>query len=101
MNEFKINDYEFRIKKMNAIEVLAIQSQIYFTSTKHSEQLFNEILERVEVRVDSTWLPVKEENVNSYLPAELETNPKLVKEIVEYFINDYIKPIFQKSNASN
>ena len=103
MNVFKIKalDNDFRIMKMNAIEILAFQTQISFDSIDASQKFFENILERIEVRSDSAWLPIKEKKRNIYYPAGIETNIDAINELLTYFTNDYLKPLFQKSNESS
>lgn len=98
--EFKVKGYKytFRVAKLNAIEVLALQTQISFKDIETTSAMFNTILERVEVRCDEQWLCCKEKGANVYYPAEMETDVKLVKGVVETFMNDYLKPIFRKSD---
>ena len=57
-----IKNHEYRIKKMNMIEVLALQSQITFKDIASTEALYNAILERIEVNIGEKWLPVKKGN---------------------------------------
>ena len=101
MDEFKIthSSETFRVKKMNAIEALALQSQIDFDSVESTEKLYNAILERLEVKVNDQWLPVKEKGRNIYYPDGIENCVNVIQELIHHFLYDYLKPLFQKSNA--
>lgn len=46
-----IKNHEYRIKKMNMIEVLALQSQITFKDIASTEALYNAMFERCEVNI--------------------------------------------------
>ena len=59
-DKITIKEHNYRIKKMNAIEMLAIQSQISFDSADESYACYSQILERCEVQCNDKWLPVKE-----------------------------------------
>lgn len=86
-----INDNEYRIKKMNAIEVLALKSQIDFSTMESTIKCYSTILERIEVKVKDQWMPVK--NKDNYYPAELENDSKLMEQLITYFL-EYIKEVF-------
>ena len=49
--EFTVSNHEYRIKKMNMIEVLALQSQITFKDIASTEALYNAMFERCEVNI--------------------------------------------------
>ena len=98
--EFEINSLHYRVKKMNAIEMLAIQSQISFDSADESYACYSQILERCEVQCNDKWLPVKEKGKEIYYPAGLEDDLETVQIIIKHFIN-WLKDVFTKSNESN
>lgn len=100
-NEFTIKSvpHTFRIKEMNAIELFALQTQLQFDSTEQSEAVFKTLLERIEVQCDKTWLPVKAKGQEVYYPAGIEYDIKAVKELIGYFMNEYLKPVFQNSDV--
>ena len=101
MNEFKIDgyDYEFRIAKMNAIDMLAMRTQLSFDDMDQAKRVFNTILEYIEVRCDSNWLPVKTKGLNVFFPPEVETDFNLVESLVKYFTEEFLQPVFRRSNA--
>lgn len=101
--EFKIKSRNevFRIKQMNAIETLALNTQISFQNIEKTTQLFNIVLERIEVRCGNDWLPVKEKGHDIFYPAGIENDVHAIDELITYFMNEYLKPIFTKSNESN
>ena len=86
-----IKDNEYRIKKMNAIEVLALKSQIDFSTMESTIKCYSTILERIEVKVKDQWLPVK--NKDNYYPKELETDSNLMEQLITYFL-EYLKKVF-------
>lgn len=100
MQEIIVNNYTFRIKKMNMIEMLALQSQVTFKSVDSTLNLYNELLERMEVQLGETWLPVKEKGKNIFYPADIENDFEAIQTLVGHFLK-YIKSVFRKSDESN
>ena len=96
---FKINSRkeEFRVGKISAIEMLTLQTQINFNSMTQTETVFSFILEHIEVNISGTWTPIKEKGRELYIPLDLEQDILALQEIVVYFLNDVLKPIFKKS----
>lgn len=97
MKEFEVNNYTYRIKDMNAIELLALQSQVDFSDIQSAKKCYTTIIECFEVKVKSSWLPVKQENSNIYLPQGIENDIEAIEKLIKYMI-DYLKEVFQKSN---
>ena len=98
--EFKIEgyDYTFRIAKMNAIEVLALRTQINFNTYETSMKLFSTILENIEVCIDGQWFKVKMKDKNVYMPLFVENDVILVDKLIGYFTDNFLKEVFQKSS---
>ena len=97
-----INDYEFRIKKMNAIEALALRTSMNMKTVESTQQFFNECLERIEVKAtEDKWLPVKQKGRNVFLPDGIENNGQAIQYLVEMFMREFAKPFFEKSDESN
>lgn len=100
----KNSEYTFRIKEMNAIEVLAIKHCMSFENTEKVERLFNTILEKIEVKIELgdtvKWSAVKEKGRNVFCPAALKDDLLAVNDLMNYFLADYLKPLFQKSVES-
>lgn len=94
-----INELNYRIKKMNAIEMLAMQSQISFNSAKESQECYEQMLERIEVQCQDKWLPVKEADKDVYYPADIENDFYVIQELISFFMQ-WLKDVFQKSNGS-
>ena len=101
--EFKVEgyDYLFRIKKMSAIETLAMKSQVKLNTFENASKLFSTVLEYLEVNFENNWFSVKEKNSEIYFPSEVETNVDLVEKLIKYFIDEFLSPIFMKSSESN
>ena len=97
--EFRIKSYdgEFRIKKMNAIELLGIRSQIDFDNLDSAIEFFKIALEHIEV---NDWVPVKMKNREVYLPDGLENDVMAVNELTNYFTKEFLMPVFLKSSES-
>lgn len=95
MEEFVVKDVVYRIKKMNAIEILSLQNQISFNDYKESKKTIETMLEFIEVKIKDKWFSVKEKD--NYLPVGIEDDLKSVQELISKMIN-YIKEVFQKSN---
>lgn len=98
MKEFETSGFTFRIKTMNAIELLALQDQIEFDSYESSIQTYNTMLEHVEVKIKDQWLTVKQKE--NFYPVDIENNLQAIKDIITHVVN-YLKEVFRKSNASN
>lgn len=100
MTEFKIQqlDNTFRIKKMNAIDVLAFRTQIDFDDFSKAKHTYDIILENIEVKLNNDWLPVKA-GKDEYYPAGIEENIEAVAQLIRYFMDEFLKPVFTKSNA--
>lgn len=98
MKEFETNGFTFRVKKMNAIELLALQDQINFDTYETSIQTYNTLLEHCEVKIKEQWLQVYKDK--NYYPVEIEDNISMLKDVIKNMIA-YLKEVFQKSNASN
>ena len=90
-------DLEFRVGNISSIEMLTLQTQINFKSMTQTETVFSFILEHVEVNINGIWTTVKEKGRDIYIPFDLENDLMALQEIVVYFLNDVLKPIFKKS----
>lgn len=101
--EFHISAYEhpFRIKKMNAIELFALRTQIDFKNYNFALDTFNLILEKMEVLCGEDWLPVREVSKSGeiFFPAGIENNINAIDELSSEFMKRF-RTVFQKSNAS-
>lgn len=102
-NEFKLecSDLNFRLRQMNAIELLALRSTMSNKSFADAKTSFNTLLEMVEVQFDGQWMPVKEQNAEVYFPAGIENDVDVISSLIQYIMSTFILPVFQKSNASN
>lgn len=89
----------FRIKKMNAIEILAVRSQISNKDVATSMNMFSTILECIECRVGNEWLPVKTKGKEVYFPNGIEDDVLVIQDLVSYFMGEFLVKVFQKSNA--
>ena len=99
---FKIANYEqyFRIKPMNAIETLAIRTQISLKDMRSAMKFYTTILEHIEVEIGGKWLPVKTEGREIYYPDGIENDVAAVDELMQYFTKEYLEPVFTKSRES-
>lgn len=98
---FSIDDYsyDFRIKPMNAIDLLAIRTEnAMMKNAESAASFYATILSKIEVKCNDNWLSCYQDGV--FLPAELSENTDLVMSLIEFFMNSYLKPAFQKSNDS-
>lgn len=96
MENFVINEHEYRIKKMNAIEMLALRSQIAFDNFEDTMNFYNLLLEKIEVKCGDKWLQVKDGE--NYYPAGIEEDIDTVDELIGKAV-EYLKSVFRKSNA--
>lgn len=90
-------DNTYRIRKMNAIEALALRSASDMKSVAGAKQFFNDVLERLEVQANEQWLPVKQEGKNVYLPDGIQDDFTGVQTLVEFFMKEFLTPFFEKS----
>lgn len=91
-------DFTFRIKKMNSIEMLALQNQIKFDDMESTEKSFYSVLKFIEVNVNGKWLPCL--NGKDIIPVKLEEDVNAMNEVFGYFMKEYFVPVFRKSNES-
>jgi len=99
MNEFEVANRKYRIKKMNAIQLLAIRSTMSFDDTEKVNKTYEQMLEHIEVNVkDNDWLQVKQGN--NYYPAGIEDEINIIQKLITHFL-DYMKSVFMKSSESN
>ena len=98
--EFKVEgyDYVFRTANMNAIEILSFRTQVNYDTFDDAMNMFNTVLEHLEVQMDNSWLPVKVKGRDVYYPAEIEENVDLIQKLCNYFTNEFIIPVFLKSD---
>ena len=100
MKEIVINDKTYRLKKLNAIEIMAFKTQINFDTYEHAKELYELVLEQFETQANDKWLPVKQKDTQIYYPNGIENDFDTISQLLGYFIQ-YIKSVFQKSNESN
>lgn len=94
--EKQIGKFNFRIRKMNAIELLAFNMQSEIQTFDGTVETFNLILENIEVQTGDSWLPVKEKNKNIFYPSGIENDIMTIKELIPFFMN-YIGSVFHPS----
>ena len=99
--EFTIENYnyQFRFAKMNAIEILALETQMDFKSVAQSQATIEAILEKIEVKVIDKWVPVKMKDMKVYTPDEIETDVMLVMKLVSKFTKEFMEAVFPKSEG--
>ena len=90
-------DNTYRIRKMNAIEALALRSASDMKSVAGAKQFFNDVLERLEVQACEKWLPVKQADANVYMPAPIEEEFAGDQALIEFFMKEFLTPFFEKS----
>lgn len=101
MNEeftIKALDQAFRIRKLNAIEIFALRSQIDFDNYKTTKDSVELMLENLEVKLGDNWLKVKDGDI--YYPNGIEENYDAIDELVRVFLKKF-RSVFQKSNVSS
>lgn len=94
---FEINGINYRIKKMNAIEILAIRGTISFDDYEKLVKAYDVLLSKVEVQLKDKWLQVKQGD--DFYPASLENDPITVEKIAKQVMS-YIVSVFQQSDTS-
>lgn len=94
---FEINGINYRIKKMNAIELLAIRGTISFDDYEKLAKAYDVLLSKVEVQLKDKWLQVKQGD--DFYPASLENDPITVEKISRQVMS-YIVSVFQQSDTS-
>ena len=91
----------FKIAKISPVELLSISTQINFNNLQQTETVFNFALEHTLVKIEDSWLPVKEKSKEVYWPATMETDFLSLNELITYFLNNVIKKVFTKSEELN
>lgn len=94
---FEYNGNMYRIKRMNAIEALALRTASNMKNVDSTSEFFDAILERLEVQLNSSWLPVKQKNVKVYLPDGIENDFEGIQSLIEFFMKEFLTPFFEKS----
>ena len=97
MNNITINNNVYKIKKMNAIQILSFRTQIDFDNYDKVKNLYELVLENIEVQCNDKWLTVKQGN--NFYPAGIENDVETIEKLLNYFL-EYIKEVFQKSGKS-
>lgn len=100
MKEFNIKSRNelFRIKDIAPTTLLALRSTIDFDSLELTDKLYSFILENIEVNIKNSWLNVKGKGMQIYYPSDLATDLTSLDELIQYFLAEYLKPLFTKSN---
>lgn len=95
-------DLLFKFREMSPIDILTISNDVEMFAGTYDNGLYKkyltEVLENTLVKVNNTWLPVKEGN--NYYPASLKTNLKALREITNNFFVEVIRPVFIDSSES-
>lgn len=98
MDNLKIGKNEFRVRQMNAIEIISFRSLMDFSSLDGVSSFFKTILENIEVKVGDKWLPVKEKNREVYYPNGIENDIKVIDKLLNYF-KSYLGEVFTQSST--
>lgn len=98
--EITIKSFDFRLKRLNALEVLAFQTQISFDDLETVLKLYETILEKYEVKIGNGWLPVKTKGKNIFCPEGIENDVETVQSLINEFLK-YLHSVFTKSDESN
>ncbi len=103
-NEFTINsrkDLVFKVGKINAIQMLALDSFVDFDKLENIEKCYDFILKHIEVKIADTWQPVKSKDFEIYTPNGIENDYLALRELCMYFLINVLKPLFTKSKELN
>ena len=100
MENLIIDDKEFRIRKMNAIELMALRTQLSFSNFEEAINTYSTLMENLEYHFKDKWLPVKEKGRNIFYPNGIEEDINAISQMLEYVL-DYFKSVFPKSSKSN
>lgn len=95
--EFKIESLpnnEFRIPKLDPVEVLAFSMTVNFEKIKQNLETMNFALEHTEVKMADKWVQVKQTDKKVYMPMGIENNFKALREVAEYFMNEVLSKVF-------
>ena len=100
--EFKVESSEltFRVGKISPIEILSLRSVLDFDDLKKTTNMFNFIIEHIEVNVAGTWCAVKEEGREIYTPIGIEEDLTVLSDISKWFIKEIVMKSFTQSNKS-
>ena len=98
----KDGKYKYRIKEISPIEILTIANDIESFASQRDSKFYKAFLQRAlelcEVEINGKWLPIKEENRETYWPASIKTDLKDMREIADTFFTEVIQPVFFGSN---
>lgn len=89
----------FRIKEsISPTTLLALRTTIDFNDFNSTKKLYDFILEHIEVKIKESWLNVKEKGREVYFPGDITNNLFDLDELIQYFLKEYLQPLFTKSN---
>ena len=93
----KHDDVKYKFKEINPIDLLSIVNEFeMYVANNVDASIYKKysttILENTLVLINDKWLPLKEGN--NYYPVYLKTDLKSLREILDKFFVDIIKPVF-------
>lgn len=93
----KHTDLKYKFKEINPIDLLAIVNEFeLFISNNTDADIYKKysstILENTLVNINDKWIPLKEGN--NYLPVYLKSDLKSLREVLDTFFIEVIKPVF-------
>lgn len=96
LEEFKVDDidFTFRYKKIKPTKLLALSTQLGNQDLTTNEEVYDLILENTEVKVEGSWVTLKEREV--FFPPILEERLDVLQSLVIKFIKDYLTPVFMR-----
>ena len=95
--QFSVGKHNFRNKNLAPTEALALETIVQFDNFEKSKHMYDKIFESIEVQIGDTWQPLKEQNVDVYMPVGIDEDLTLLNEVAMTFIVKVLQPLFQKS----
>lgn len=104
--EFKIDKYDFRIKKIKTTKLLS-NAQTYLLAIKDNdsdttERIYDFMLENIEYKSSGKWYDLKDKGIDELRLPELDNKPEIILELTTKFSNEvFAKVFFNKGDSKN
>ena len=91
-------DLSFRPAKVSPVDLLSLATTMDLENFKKTKEIYSFILENTEVQINDKWFKVKVAGRDVYMPESIETNLLAMNQIIEWFFDNILKPLFQESS---
>lgn len=89
---------QFRTTKIETVEILSIAPLASMDDYSQNMQVFNFILDHVEVNLNGLWTVLRDKKTHAYMLGDIEDDAIALNEIIAWFLQNVIYSVFQKSS---